>query len=369
MAKQRLILALVIILLGPAQALAHQLSTAYLSVHQDAELAMTGQWQIRWLDLHQAITLDEDQDGQLTWREVSQNKENILEYLYSTLVIGNDSTSCQMQINPELQTASHFNEGYLAASFSASCAEHGPLTLSYNAIYEIDEEHKVLINISRQDESISAVLSAEQRDIALTGEAYSALDTFVQYLEQGVIHIWLGIDHIVFLLALLLTAVLVRKDKQWLGSSEPGKMFKNTFWIVSAFTLAHSITLTATAMNWINMDSSWVELSIALSVLIAACNNIWPVIVRLGWLTFGFGLLHGFGFASVLAQLGLHPQQTLLSVLAFNLGVELGQLVILFATFPVLMLVRSKVWYRKGGMQLASACIGVMAVIWSLERI
>ena len=114
--------------------------------------------------------------------------------------------------------------------------------------------------------------------------------------------------------------------------------------------------------------SRWVELGIAISVLFAALNNIWPIVLRLAWLTFAFGLLHGMGFAGVLGELGLPADQQLLSILAFNLGVEIGQLAILAILLPVLILLRNTKLYSKGIMPVGSLLIAMMAVQWSIER-
>lgn len=369
MVNLKRILAVLAIALLPLQSLAHQLSTGYLTLNQTTENSLTGNWQVRWLDLHNAVALDDNQDGQLTWREVLQHKSDILDYLTARLTLDNTTGTCALQVNPVLQTTSHFNEGYLFLAFSANCADIPSLTLNYDAFFDVEPQHKVLTTVVLTNGTISRVLSVNQPHVTLDIENNSQFQTFVDYLKQGIIHIWIGLDHILFLLALLLTAVLIRQDKEWIGITSPGNVLKNTIWIITAFTLAHSITLTATAMNWIDLNTTWVELSIALSVLFAALNNIWPLIIRLGWLTFGFGLIHGFGFASVLIELGLPPNQMLTSVLAFNLGVEVGQLAILFVIFPLLLLVRGHSWYRKGGMQLASAGIGVMAIVWSLERL
>ncbi len=136
----------------------------------------------------------------------------------------------------------------------------------------------------------------------------------------------------------------------------------------TAFTLAHSVTLTATALGILNFSSHWVELGIALSVLFAALNNVWPIVLRLGWITFAFGLLHGMGFAGVLGELGLPENQKLLAILAFNVGVEIGQLAILALVLPLLIFLRHTNWYRNWGMQLGSIAIGLMAIQWSVER-
>lgn len=145
-------------------------------------------------------------------------------------------------------------------------------------------------------------------------------------------------------------------------------MIKDTAWVITAFTLAHSITLTATALGWIVPSSRWVEFGIAVSIVLTALNNLWPLVTRLSLITFAFGLLHGMVFASVLGELGLSEQHTLLSILAFNLGVEAGQFMILMALLPLLFYCRGKTWYPKYGLKLGSILIGIIAINWSIQR-
>lgn len=347
---------------------AHQMSTAYITLqHSDTEL--TGEWQIRWTDLDLAIGLDTDGDNTLRWGEVQKNTDRIMNYLQSHLFLGSDNRGCDLTFSPDIKHDSHMNEGYLWVSFNTHCPPVKSFSLSYSAMFDFDQDHKAILNVESPDGASSYVLSAQEQIQQIQPNASSAIKTFSTYLQQGVIHIWMGIDHILFLIALLLTSVLTRKDRRWHADISAGQVVRNTLWIVTAFTLAHSLTLTATAMNWLNFSSRWVEVGIAISVLLTAINNIWPMIIRLGWITFAFGLLHGMGFASVLMELGLSSQHRLISILAFNLGVEIGQLAILIILIPVLLSFRYQNWYKNYGMKIASAAIGVIAVFWTVQRL
>tara|TARA_R110000787_G_scaffold11016_3_gene36938 strand:+ start:1387 stop:1833 length:447 start_codon:yes stop_codon:yes gene_type:complete len=139
---------------------------------------------------------------------------------------------------------------------------------------------------------------------------------------------------------------------------------KNNYWQTNAFTLAHSLTL----LGWLKPHSRWVELGFTLSVLFAALNNIWPMVLCLTWLTFAFGLLHGMVFSCGIDELGLPADQQLLSLLAFNLGVEMGQLAILTILLPILILLRNTGFYRRGIMPEGSLLIVMMALQRSIER-
>jgi len=344
---------------------AHQLSTAYLTLQSEKQPQFNGTWQVPVNDLEQAIAFDLNQDGQIAWHEVKAKRNAINDYMQQHITATVAEQHCLLQSNAAMKLDSHFNQPYLVLPLNINCPEQGALTLNYTGLFDLDANHKVIVTVNEQTRVTS--MSKTQQIFDSTSSSY--LETFNQYVYQGVLHIWLGPDHILFLIALLLTCVLVRKNNKWQGVDSKAHIFKHTAWIVTAFTLAHSITLTATAMNLLAPNSRWVELGIAISVLFAALNNIWPLVVRLGWVTFAFGLLHGMGFASVLGELGLSSDYQLLSVLAFNLGVEIGQLAILAVALPLLMLARNHNWYQKWVMPAGSIAIALIAVQWSIERI
>lgn len=347
---------------------AHQLSTSYIVANVDETGRIQGQWQLSLADLELAVGLDVNQNGQLTWGEVLSRQTDIASYLAEHLVMRRNNLACNLSFDVVKRLQDHANEAYAVTDFSGQCAISGELHIDYSAIFLFDSSHEVLLNIGDTNKTHSFVIDDDNHAITLDLQEGNWLITFKQFVYQGVIHIWIGIDHILFLLALLLPAVLIRKQQQWHAISQVNTILINTVWIISAFTLAHSLTLTATALGWLNPSSRWVELGIAASVLFAALNNIWPLILRLGWLTFAFGLLHGMGFAGVLGELGLPADQQLLSILAFNLGVELGQLAILAIILPLLIWLRNMKIYRTTIMPAGSLLIAIMAVQWIIER-
>lgn len=347
---------------------AHQLSTSYIIAEIDDTGRISGEWQLSLTDLELAVGLDINANGELTWGEVKSRQAEIASYLAEHLLLSRENLRCNLRFEIMERLQDHANEAFAVTDFSGQCPISGPLEIAYSAIFSLDSSHEVVLNIGDGNHLHSLVLDDSTRKITIDLSKGSAWTTFTQFVYQGVVHIWIGIDHILFLFALLLPAVLQRKDKKWQAISSVKTILTNTVWIVSAFTLAHSLTLTATALGWLSPSSRWVELGIALSVLFAALNNIWPVVLRLAWLTFAFGLLHGMGFAGVLGELGLPADQQLLSILAFNLGVEIGQLAILVILLPILILLRNTTFYTRGVLPVGSILIAIMAVQWSVER-
>jgi hypothetical protein len=192
----------------------------------------------------------------------------------------------------------------------------------------------------------------------------------VDYCREGIWHIWIGFDHVLFLVALLLPAVLMKRDGRWAGGARVGAAFWKVFKIVTAFTLAHSITLSLAALEVVTLPSRWVESAIAASVLAAALNNVFPIVHERRWLVaFAFGLIHGFGFASVLNDLGLPQDSLLLSLFAFNAGVEIGQLAIVGVFLPLAFLARDSAIYQRGIVAGGSLLVATVAFKWLIERL
>lgn len=345
---------------------AHQLSTSYIHLKNNKETHQyQGNWQLKITDLEQSIPFDIDGDKKISWAEIKSKSHIINEFVKANIDIKQNKTACLLSNIGIYQLDNHYNESYLVVPITFDCLTNDKITMTYRAFFERDENHKAIVDIN----NINRVFSRYDAMQTIDVKQSNYLTTFTQYVYQGVLHIWMGIDHVLFLITLLLTAVLTRKNNQWQGTTSKLSIVKQTAWIVTAFTLAHSVTLTATALNILTPTSRWVEFGIAISVLLTALNNIWPLVLRLAWVTFAFGLLHGMGFASVLKELGLSSDYQLLSVLAFNLGVEIGQLAILLVTLPLLIWIRHFSWYQKWFMPIASLGIVIIAIQWSIERL
>jgi hypothetical protein len=214
------------------------------------------------------------------------------------------------------------------------------------------------------------VLGALDPEIPLQRRTLGTLDVLIRYLREGLRHIWIGLDHILFLLTLMLPAVLVYRDARWRPRAALRPAATEILKVVSAFTLAHSITLSLAALQLVALPPRWVESVIAASVVVAACHNLRPVFGASRWmLAFGFGLVHGFGFANALSGLGLPDAALSLALLGFNLGVEAGQLAIVALIFPLAWALRAgrlyRVWVLKGGSMAAI----VIAGLWLWERV
>lgn len=193
---------------------------------------------------------------------------------------------------------------------------------------------------------------------------------FKSMVVLGMNHIKEGLDHLLFLLVLLLPALQVVKDKKWTGFVETKKGAFNVLKIVTAFTIGHSITLLLGAIGWIHLPSQPIEILIGVSILVSAIHAIKPFFAgKEMYIAAGFGLVHGLAFASTLADLSLAPTDFALSILGFNVGIEVFQLFLILVLLPVLILVSKRTSYY-AYLRMAGACMAMVASLaWILERV
>jgi hypothetical protein len=357
----------VLLALCALPALAHKASDSYLQLKVNGA-EVSGQWDIALRDIDFAIGLDANGDGNITWGEVSAKHADIGAWALGRLSLQRGG-SCNLQVSKHL-IDTHTDGAYAVLRLDGSCPEASEaLTLHYRLLFEQDDLHRGLLKLNLDGLTHAAVLSPDQPEMTYQAGETSRLKQFGQYVVEGVWHIWIGFDHILFLLALLLPAVLVYEAHRWQGAATFGVALRQVVAVVTAFTLAHSITLTLASLELISLPSRWVESAIAASVVLAALNNLWPLVERRHWrVAFVFGLIHGFGFASVLTELGLPKDALVLSLLGFNLGVEIGQLAIVAAFLPVAYWLRNTGFYRRGIFKSGSIITAVVALFWFVER-
>lgn len=366
MARLLALLALCLAFAVPAQA--HKASDSYLTLNVQ-ESGVDGQWDIALRDLEMAVGLDANDDAAITWDEVRARHDAIAAYALARLRLVSDGAVCPLRVSEHL-IDSHTDGAYAVLRLQAACpAPVTTLTVDYNLLFDIDPQHKGLLKLTHGASTSTAIFAPDARSQALQVAAPSSWRQFIDYVRHGVWHIWIGFDHILFLVSLLLPAVLVRRDGQWQARETLRASAIDVLKIVTAFTLAHSLTLSLAVLGALSLPSRLVESTIAASVVLAALNNLWPLVHR--WralVAFAFGLIHGFGFASVLADLGLPQDALVLSLVGFNVGVELGQLAIVALFLPLAYLLRRGVFYRRVVLTGGSALIALVALVWLTER-
>ncbi len=358
-----LLFSLLLCMLLPAYA--HKPSDSYLTLNVAGD-KVEGQWDIALRDLDFALNLDQDGNGELTWDEIRSQHGAISAYALGRLALTNGAQACPVTAGEQL-IDKHTDGAYTVLRFSAQCpAKIDALGVSYRLFAELDPQHKGLLKLASEGITSTAIFSPESAQQTLSLRSASKWRQFADYVKDGVWHIWIGFDHILFLLSLLLPAVLIpRKGEQAQSFREA---FIDVLKVVTAFTIAHSITLTLASWQLVALPSRWVESAIAASVVVAALNNIFPLFRgRRPHAAFAFGLIHGFGFASVLSDLGLPQSALALSLAGFNIGVELGQMAIVAVFLPLAFLTR-RTWFYRQLMTTGSALIAVVAAVWLVER-
>lgn len=360
------------LLLVPAWA--HKPSDSYLSLTATTgTTAFTVRWDIALRDLDYVLQLDRDGDAQLTWGEVRQRTDDITRYASEHLQLLSGDAACPLQATAPLMLDRHSDGTYAVLSLTAQCPSLiNAVQAQYSLLFDVDPSHRGLVQwvAPGGTEAQALVFGTESASQTLRLQPPGWLETLRQYLVDGTWHIWIGYDHILFLLALLLPSVLQRRDKQWHGVARVGTAMKEVLKVVTAFTLAHSITLSLAALQIITLPSRLVESVIAASVVVAALSNLRDGAHTKRWvMAFCFGLIHGFGFASVLADLGLPQGALVLALVGFNVGVELGQLAIVAAFVPLAFALRGTRFYQVGVLQAGSVLIALLAGWWLVQRV
>ena len=348
---------------------AHKPSDSYLSIRVDGA-TLDGQWDIALRDLEHALGVDADGDGAITWGELRARHADIAAYALARLKIRAERQACALAPTEHL-VDQHSDGAYAVLRFVARCEARRfrEVEIEYALFFELDPTHRGLLRVEHPSGTAAAVLGPERPRLAVPLAGISRLSQFLDYGREGIWHIWIGFDHVLFLIALLLPAALLATGRGWEAADRFAPVFWEVFRVVTAFTVAHSVTLSLAALAVIQLPSRLVESGIALSVMLAALNNLRPLVLGRRWVVaFAFGLVHGFGFASVLADLGLPQDALLVALVGFNLGVEAGQLAIVAVFLPLAFRMRRTWVYRRMILLGGSAAIALVAAVWLVER-
>lgn len=374
-----MIRSLLIICLSLCAALAHahapNQSYVFLDVYDDS---IDGRVEIMMKDVNAILGLSLPEDGNATLDDVRDAVPIVQAYIRDNVGMGVNGSELTMPFTDFGITELPLGQ-YLSLHFSFQELTTPPerIDMRYEAILTERPSHRAFMviednwktgtfndegNIALSFVPGSGVLTADLSD-------NSTLGGFIAMVKMGVHHIWIGIDHILFLLALLIPAVVRRRDGKWVPVESFSDALIYVLKIVTVFTVAHTITLSLAALGKVSLSSRVVESIIALSIAVAALDILIPIFKSRIWLiVFGFGLFHGFGFASILGGIGIPPKYLVHSLLGFNVGVELGQVVIVCLLFPLLFLIRKTGFYTRGVLRAGAIALIVIALYWFIER-
>lgn len=360
------LVAATLFVVSPAHA--HMLSVSHLDVTVAASAdPVRLELDLAIRDLALTVPLDANHNEQVTWSELQAANPAIDSLVAQGLEVFRGGTSCQSRITGH--GLRRYDDGaYSTTLIEAQCAGAGALSVRYGVFFDRDPQHRALLTI-HQPSGVTTGIAGPANPVVAIGDG-SWPSTLRSFVAEGVHHILAGYDHLAFLLLLLLPSVLVRNGRTWAEAPNGHDTAIAVAKVVTAFTLAHSITLTLATLGLVTPAARWTEAAIAASVLLTALNNLKPVVTRyLPALAFSFGLIHGFGFAGALLELGLPSGSRAAALVGFNLGVELGQLMIVAPVLPLLYLLARTRAYRMWIMPLLSAAIAVLAGWWLVQRL
>ena len=385
--KKQVFLCFLSILAFHSIAFAHFPDQSYIYL-QIQENSVTGRFEISTGDLNKVFGLD--LRAGLTKEDLAPHLAKIQEYvLQNASFSAREGGDYQIRFTePDILRAEAFGD-FVLLKFELEGVKNVPekIDVKYEAFIKDIAGHTALLVIEENKKSGLANNESMHSLEFSTGKTKQELSTtedfllpsFLAMIRSGIWHIWIGFDHILFLLALLLPSVLSFRSKDdglppefdtkvWKPVERFKPALKNVVLIVTCFTIAHSITLCLAAFEIISLPSRLIESIIAFSIALAAIHNIYPLISGREWLiAFVFGLFHGFGFAGILAEKGLGGDYLVLSVFGFNLGVEIGQMAIIVLVFPILFLLRRTFLYPKIRV-FGSIFLIFMSLYWFIER-
>lgn len=359
---------------GPLHAHNRGESYLYLQIYPET---VTGRFEIALSDLNAALGLS-GSDLEITKRNLEERIGFLQDYYVDHVQISSDQGPLQISFTDhQLLDA---RGGYVLMSFDLEGFTEVPevLIFDYSVLFDEEPRHRGFLLIEHNwatgtfanENEISLVFSPDSTRQSFDLQSSGRLRGFLAVVDLGAEHIWMGLDHVMFLVALLMQAVLRRDEK---GAWQPIERLRpaliNVVKIVAAFSVAHSVTLSLTAFGVLQLPSRLVEVVIAASIGFVAANILIPLIRGRVWVVvFVFGLFHGFGFAGALSEIGALGENVGLSRFAFNLGVELGQVVIVAVLFSLFFLLRRTALYRRIVLPVAAVVMILFSSVWVVER-
>lgn len=359
----RRILAAIVLLFACGAAFAHTSGSSFLALRAESASTVHAEWDFDVRDLNQSLQLDTDRDSAVTWAEILAARPEIESLVLARTRLGSSGGACTLASTDVPAIAEHGDGLYLRFIATFSCPP-GPLVLDHSGWLAFDAGHRALLEYEAVGGArTQAILGSGAMQWRATESRAAHL---MRFLLEGMRHLVTGYDHLAFLGVLLLA--LARRRRSGESSSLP-HMLKRAFAVVTAFTLAHSLTLGLAATGYVRLPSQPVEVAIALSVMIAALLNISRGAAEHGWkLAFAFGLVHGLGFAGALAELA-SGRIDLLALAAFNVGIETAQVTIAAAAVPLIWWLFRSLRSERIGVPLASVSVACVAAVWVGSRL
>lgn len=350
----------------PASAHMNTLGYSNIQVEQSGliyEIELDLQEVAQWMDVRSGGVFILGGDNQPPEGEVAWTQDELRSLIEESLIVEGEGQAAELATIDDIRIVERNDTGYLHMVLGYDFAEAADdYSINYNFFFDMDANHQNFAAIRMGEASKDIVFTNGQQvaagDITAEGSSSTTVElpgwavTAWNYLVIGVQHIWFGIDHLLFILALVLA-----KLRPW-----------DYVKVLTAFTIGHSLTIALAALDIVRLPSSFVEPFIALSIAYVAIENIFRKQVNRRWLiALLFGLIHGFGFAQVLQESPV--DSIVLALISFNVGVEIGQLSVLAVVIPLLLWLRrfQKVYTYSNA--LISGVIMLFGLFWFVIRV
>jgi hypothetical protein len=350
-------------------AMAHSISTSFVLLDvPDASGPVGVRWDLSLHDIVWTIFIDRDFDGAVTSAEVRTARASIEAAALGQIVVSRGGAGCTLRVEDVAQSV-RIDQDFVSVKMAAACPRPGLLKVSGRLFMSGEPSQRVLLSATRGTEKLAGVISPGVPHWE-EPERTSAWASFVRFVGEGIWHVAIGYDHIAFVLLLLLPSVMRPVDGKWQGATRFSHVTRDIVTIVTAFTIAHSITLALAVTGTVHLPAQPIEVAIAASIAVAGGINLLPRLSRLRLpLAFAFGFVHGFGFANALGEIDAAGTALLPLLAGFNVGVELAQLGIVALVLPLIYMARGTRWYAGGVMPLGSCALGAAGIVWLLQRI
>jgi hydrogenase/urease accessory protein HupE len=355
----QLIVVFILTCLSTTQAFSHTFSTDYLILKQN-DNSLSGHWLINILDIQNNINLDLNHDSKISWSELKKSREQINYFLLSESFSIASKAPCNTNID-EFQLKNKTEGTFLSLKVNIACSTiEKSLMVNATPFLAENPNHKTLLFISNKDKTQSFVFDQTHQSQTID---LARNNTFIQFFKEGMAHILEGFDHLLFLMTLFLPIIFHSKE------SLKNKTIK-VIQLMTVFSIAHSITLGLSWSEWISLPARLTESIIALSVALAGISFFHKKFNdKILIITFLFGLIHGLGFASALTELSLKTSDFFLTLFSFNMGIEVGQLIVILIALPFFFFIsQSQIGHRYVAPVLASF-VTLCGTGWMIQRL
>lgn len=343
-----------------ASVLAHRSYESYLHFDPGSESSLV--WEIETNNFESLFTLDDNGNEIISWKEILNHQQTLIDYALQNIEITLDNKGLILNVD-HVEVKRRGDQSYLVLVFDLPEESHSErIEILYSLFFYMDKSQRLIFSVGSDKSKDIYLLSPEENQVQVDIKTNNLWFQIRQFVREGILHLFSGYDHLAFLMMLVLA---------YMGrlASQRKVVLYGLFKVISAFSVAHTLTLFLAVTETVMLSAALVELVIALTVMVTALGNIGGRGQILSWhVAFVFGLIHGFGFANVLSEMELQQSYLIVLLFSFNVGLEIGQLLLISLVLPLLLWLRSfeSVYLRFSN--VCSMSVFAISVVWVIQR-